>query len=98
MESIKVVKIINNEPYRTILKKGEYKKNKNGQIILPKDYYSCGYFERISSRDWSKLPELIEKPKTKLKTESKAKKTELKTKSKAKAKKTESKAKAKPKT
>ena len=39
MESIKVVKIINNEPYRTILKKGEYKKNKNGQIILPKDYY-----------------------------------------------------------
>ena len=86
MESIKVVKIINNEPYRTILKKGEYKKNKNGQIILPKDYYSCGYFERISSRDWSKLPELIEKPKTK------AKKTE------SKAKKTESKAKAKPKT
>mgnify|MGYP001464975706 CR=1 FL=1 len=77
MESIKVVKIINNEPYRTILKKGEYKKNKNGQIILPKDYYSCGYFERISSRDWSKLPELIEKPKTKAKakpkTESKAK-------------------------
>ena len=87
MESIKVVKIINNEPYRTILKKGEYKKNKNGQIILPKDYYSCGYFERISSRDWSKLPELIEKPKTKAKkTESKAKKTELKTKSQAKAK------------
>ena len=80
MESIKVVKIINNEPYRTILKKGEYKKNKNGQIILPKDYYSCGYFERISSRDWSKLPELpelIEKPKTK----AKAKKTEPKTKS-----------------
>ena len=77
MESIKVVKIINNEPYRTILKKGEYKKNKNGQIILHKNYYSCGYFERISSRDWSKLPELIEKPKTKAKakpkTESKAK-------------------------
>ena len=90
MESIKVVKIINNEPYRTILKKGEYKKNKNGQIILPKDYYSCGYFQRISSRDWSKLPELIEKPKTKAKTDSNAKKTE--------AKKTESKAKAKPKT
>lgn len=87
MESIKVVKIINNEPYRTILKKGEYKKNKNGQIILPKDYYSCGYFERISSRDWYELPELIEKPKTK----AKAKKTE----SKAKAKKTESQAKAK---
>ena len=84
MESIKVVKIINNEPYRTILKKGEYKKNKNGQIILPKDYYSCGYFERISSRDWYELPELIEKPKSKAKTDSKAK--------------TESKAKAKPKT
>ena len=73
IESIKVVKIINSEPYRTILKKGEYEKNKKGQIFLPKDYYSCGFFERISGRDWSKLPKLIEKPKAKVKTESKRK-------------------------
>tara|TARA_E500000178_G_C16813494_1_gene658074 strand:+ start:415 stop:687 length:273 start_codon:yes stop_codon:yes gene_type:complete len=56
MDSIKVVKIVNKKPYRTILKKGEYKKNKKGQIILPNKYFSKGYFERISNRKWYKLP------------------------------------------
>ena len=56
MDSIKVVKIVNKKPYRTILKKGEYKKNKKGQIILPKGYFSKGYFERIPNRYWYRLP------------------------------------------
>jgi len=56
MDSIKVVKIVNKKPYRTILKKGQYKKNKKGQIILPNKYFSKGYFERISNRKWYKLP------------------------------------------
>ena len=56
MDSIKVVKIVNKKPYRTILKKGQYKKNKKGLIILPNKYFSKGYFERISNREWYKLP------------------------------------------
>ena len=33
-------------------------KNEYGQIILPKDTYSAGYFERISDGNWNNLENL----------------------------------------
>ena len=65
-KEIKVVKITDNGPQRTILKKGEYKYD-SGKITLPKGFYSAGYYERLTDGDWNKLPELIEKDSSKIK-------------------------------
>ena len=53
---IKVVKIVDKKLYRTILKKKDYKMNKNKQIILPKGFYSKGFLERVWSIDYNSLP------------------------------------------
>ena len=61
--SLNVVKIIENKgPYRTTIKEGngenDYKKNEYGQYILPKHYYSAGYYSRLTGGDYMDLPEL----------------------------------------
>ena len=58
-DTIKVVFTNDNGAYRTILKNGEYQILENGQIKLPENYYSAGYYERITDSNWVDLPEFI---------------------------------------
>ena len=58
--SIKVVYAHKGIVFRTILTKNQYKRTESGQIKLPDNYYSAGYYERISDCNWNELPELIE--------------------------------------
>tara|TARA_A100001037_G_C14802155_1_gene479392 strand:- start:106 stop:333 length:228 start_codon:yes stop_codon:yes gene_type:complete len=55
---IRVVKITQNGPRRTLLHKEICSINNFGQIILPKDYYSAGYYERLTDDHWENLPNL----------------------------------------
>lgn len=48
----------NHEPYRYMLSLSKVKTLEDGRKELPKGCYTSGYFERISDRDWSSLPEL----------------------------------------
>ena len=57
-EKIKVFfKDKNDNVFRKILSKDQYKLNEFGQIILPKDHYSKGYIERIiDGIEWESCP------------------------------------------
>ena len=61
--SLNVVKIVKNKgTYRTTIKEGtgkdDYKLNEYRQYILPPDYYSAGYYERLTDGNYNDLPEL----------------------------------------
>lgn len=58
--NVKVVYAHKGLVFRTILTKDQYKTLESGQIKLPENYYSSGYYERISGCNWNELPELIE--------------------------------------
>lgn len=53
---IKVVYTGLSQPHRDVLYPNEYQKNSAGKIILPVNYYSMGYYERLTDISWSSLP------------------------------------------
>ena len=55
---IRVVKITEKGPKSDILLKGEYNINSSYQIILPPNYYSSGYYERMTDSNWDDLPRI----------------------------------------
>ena len=61
-----VVANLNGKTYRVILEPHQYKKDPNGwQIILPDNFYSRGWCERVWSIEWDELPWLKEIPQLK---------------------------------
>lgn len=53
--SVKVVVSTSNGLFKTIIGSEKYKKNNIGQIVLPKGYYSAGFYERLTDSDWNTL-------------------------------------------
>lgn len=55
---IEVVYKSGKKMYRGKLSKNKVKIKKDGKIILPKNYYSKGFLQRLSNIDWNKLPKM----------------------------------------
>jgi hypothetical protein len=57
-KTINVVKITSNGPRKTTLNSTQYITNSCGQITLPNNFYSAGYYGRITDANWSDLEDL----------------------------------------
>ena len=54
-EVVKAVCILNRRIYRTLLYPNQYQRLNSWQIQLPPNYYSRGYYERMSDKSWDDL-------------------------------------------
>ena len=54
----KVVFMSDKGTFKAMLNDSQVKKGERGQVILPDNFYSKGYFERMSDGNWDSLPEL----------------------------------------